>query len=80
MAQVQLAATIQQVFEYLQYNAGTPCTLDDICSMVGCPREQARTALETLAATGHIERQQQLDGAVAYIVNGMANFSPHSAR
>ena len=77
MAHVQLAATIQQVFEYLQYNAGTPCTLDDICNMVGCPREQARTALETLAGTGHIARHQQLDGAVAYSVTSMATFSPH---
>ena len=80
MAHVQLAATIQQVFEYLQYNAGTPCTLDDICNMVGCPREQARIALETLTASGHIERQQQLDGAVAYSVNSIAIFIRHSVR
>ena len=71
---------IQQVFEYLQYNVGTPCTLDDICNMLGCPREQVCAALETLAAAGHIQRHQQRNGVVTYTATGLVNVSLYRPR
>jgi DNA-binding IclR family transcriptional regulator len=69
MTEVQLSATIQRLLEYLQYNAGTPITVSDLCTMVDCNPADARIALDTLTQLGRIERLQQVDGTVAYVVN-----------
>ena len=69
MTDAQCSATIQRVLEYLQYNAGTPITADDLCTMVDCAPADARTALDTLTQFGRIERLQQVDGTVTYVAN-----------
>ena len=44
MTDAQFSATIQRVLEYLQYNAGTPITAGDLCTMLDCTPADARTA------------------------------------
>jgi len=68
MAETQLGPTAQKILEYLKDNRGTAFTADDICEVVDCATTQARTALETLANAGFIERQQGVAGGVTYLI------------
>ena len=68
MADLQLASMLQSILELLQHNAGTPFVVDHVAERLECSPVLARSALETLAAAGKIERLQQLDGPVTYVV------------
>ena len=78
MTETQRSATIQQVLEYLQHNAGTPFRPEELSAMLECGPTEARTALDTLVAAGQIERLQQLNGPMTYVAN--RSRSPESCR
>ncbi len=67
MAETQLGPTAQKVLAVLRANRGTPYTADDVCEMVDCSTAQARTALDTLAHAGLVEREEHVGGGVTYV-------------
>ena len=67
MTETQRSATIQQVLEYLQDNAGTAFRPEELCAMLDCDPVEARTALDALVAAGQIERRQPRHGPVTYL-------------
>ncbi len=69
MTETQRSATIQQVLEYLQHNAGTPMRPEELGPILDCDPTAARMALETLVAAGQIERLQPVHGPVTYVAN-----------
>ncbi len=58
--------TAQQVLIFLRDHPGELFTAEDICEQTDCPTTHARIALETLARTGVIDREQMVGGRAAY--------------
>lgn len=67
MTDVQLGPTAQKVLDLLRQNRGTAYTADDVCELVDCATTQARTALESLAHAGLVERRKSVSGMDAYV-------------
>ncbi len=67
MTENQLSPTAQKVLALLQQNPGTPHTADDVCEVADCSTGQAQVALEVLANSGLIERQQSAAGTTTYV-------------
>jgi predicted transcriptional regulator len=67
MATAPLSPTAQKVLELLQKNTGTPYTATDVCEAIDCVTSQAQTALDTLAHTGLITREESAVGRATYV-------------
>lgn len=66
MADAHLGPTAQKVLDLLQQNRGTWYAADDVCEVADCATTQARTALESLANAGLVEREESVAGVVTY--------------
>ena len=64
-----LGPLMQCLLDYLRHNAGTPLTAAELCAYMECPLPSAQAALERLSRIGAIERLQQVNGPVTYVVN-----------
>ncbi len=67
MTNAQLSPTAQKVLDLLRQNKGVPYGASDVCEVADCSTGQAQMALDALAETGLIERQQSALGTVTYV-------------
>ena len=58
----------QRLLDLLRQNQGTAYTAHALSALVPCATNDARVALDALAQTGIIERQEAIGGPVTYIV------------